>query len=127
MIVKLQRYGLISSLIEFWRFFIITCESKKSLNLPTQSGHFRYGKSYLSNLYFVLQDGIRINVTTLNNSGGVSKEQVVLNITYESGQVYVNDLPVNSGVTRISRQTLIGEYFCIVSNITLSLIILNAF
>ncbi|XP_031236207.1 glycoprotein integral membrane protein 1 isoform X2 [Mastomys coucha] len=53
------------------------------------------------------QDGIRINVTTLNNSGGVSKEQVVLNITYESGQVYVNDLPVNSGVTRISCQTLI--------------------
>ncbi|OBS64636.1 hypothetical protein A6R68_06820, partial [Neotoma lepida] len=33
--------------------------------------------------------------------------QVVLNITYENGQVYVNDLPVNSGVTRISCQTLI--------------------
>lgn len=36
--------------------------------------------------------------------------KVVLNITYEAGQVYVNDLPVNSGVTRISCQTLIGEY-----------------
>lgn len=24
--------------------------------------------------------------------------KVVLNITYESGQVYVNDFPVNSGV-----------------------------
>ncbi|KAL6085646.1 hypothetical protein STEG23_034259 [Scotinomys teguina] len=53
------------------------------------------------------QDGIRINVTTLRDNGEVSKEQVVLNITYENGQVYVNDLPVNSGVTRISCQTLI--------------------
>lgn len=53
------------------------------------------------------QDGIRINVTTLNDNGELSKEQVVLNITYESGQVYVNDLPVSSGVTRISCQTLI--------------------
>ncbi|KFO22085.1 hypothetical protein H920_16522, partial [Fukomys damarensis] len=71
-------------------------------------------------------DGIRINVTTLKDDGKVSKEQVVLNITYESGQVYVNDLPVNSGVTRISCQTLIvknenlenseeKEYFGIVS------------
>lgn len=53
------------------------------------------------------QDGIRINVTTLKDHGEVSKEQVVLNITYESGQVYVNNLPVNSGVTRMSCQTLI--------------------
>ncbi|XP_010329731.2 glycoprotein integral membrane protein 1 isoform X1 [Saimiri boliviensis] len=53
------------------------------------------------------QDGIRINVTTLKDDGEVSKQQVVLNITYESGQVYLNDLPVNSGVTRISCQTLI--------------------
>ncbi|XP_005065800.1 glycoprotein integral membrane protein 1 isoform X2 [Mesocricetus auratus] len=53
------------------------------------------------------QDGIRINVTTLRDNGEASKEQVVLNITYENGQVYVNDLPVNSGVTRISCQTLI--------------------
>ncbi|MBV96710.1 Glycoprotein integral membrane protein 1, partial [Eschrichtius robustus] len=52
-------------------------------------------------------DSIRINVTTLKDDGEVSKEQVVLNITYESGQVYVNDFPVNSGVTRISCQTLI--------------------
>ncbi|KAM5229338.1 glycoprotein integral membrane protein 1 [Ctenodactylus gundi] len=72
------------------------------------------------------QDGIRINVTTLKDDGEVSKQQVVLNITYDSGQVYVNDLPVNSGVTRISCQTLIvknenlenleeKEYFGIVS------------
>ncbi|XP_007107979.1 glycoprotein integral membrane protein 1 [Physeter macrocephalus] len=53
------------------------------------------------------KDSIRINVTTLKDDGEVSKEQVVLNITYESGQVYVNDFPVNSGVTRISCQTLI--------------------
>uniref|UniRef100_A0A8C9A3Y9 Glycosylated integral membrane protein 1 n=1 Tax=Prolemur simus TaxID=1328070 RepID=A0A8C9A3Y9_PROSS len=72
------------------------------------------------------QDGIRINVTTMKDNGEVSKEQVVLNITYESGQVYVNDFPVNSGVTRISCHTLIvknenlenleeKEYFGIVS------------
>ncbi|XP_032750892.1 glycoprotein integral membrane protein 1 isoform X2 [Rattus rattus] len=55
----------------------------------------------------VPQEGIRINVTTQKDNGEVSKEQVVLNITYESGQVYVNGLPVNSGITRISCQTLI--------------------
>nr|XP_010963995.1 glycoprotein integral membrane protein 1 [Camelus bactrianus] len=72
------------------------------------------------------KDSIRVNVTTLKDDGETSKEQVVLNITYESGQVYVNDLPVNSGVTRISCQTLIvkdenlenleeKEYFGIIS------------
>uniref|UniRef100_A0A8C2RRK5 Glycoprotein integral membrane protein 1 n=1 Tax=Capra hircus TaxID=9925 RepID=A0A8C2RRK5_CAPHI len=71
------------------------------------------------------KDSLRINVTTLED-GEMSKEQVVLNLTYESGQVYVNDFPVNSGVTRISCQTLIvknenlenleeKEYFGIVS------------
>ncbi|XP_023405152.2 glycoprotein integral membrane protein 1 [Loxodonta africana] len=53
------------------------------------------------------KDGIRVNVTILTDDGQVSQEQVVLNITYESGQVYVNDFPVNNGVTRISCQTLI--------------------
>lgn len=43
-IVKLQRYGLISSLLEFWRFFIISSESKKYLNLPAQSVYFQYVK-----------------------------------------------------------------------------------
>ncbi|XP_006891737.1 PREDICTED: glycoprotein integral membrane protein 1 [Elephantulus edwardii] len=71
------------------------------------------------------KDNIRVNVTTLMDDGQVSKEQVVLNITYENGQVYVNDFPVNNGVTRISCQTLIvknenleneeKEYFGIVS------------
>nr|XP_019602501.1 PREDICTED: glycoprotein integral membrane protein 1 [Rhinolophus sinicus] len=55
------------------------------------------------------KDSIRINVTTLNDDGEVTEEQVLLNITYQSGQVYVNDFPVNSGVTRISCQTLIVE------------------
>ncbi|XP_055464055.1 glycoprotein integral membrane protein 1 isoform X2 [Psammomys obesus] len=53
------------------------------------------------------QDGIRINVTTMKDNGEVSKEQVVLNVTYERGQVCVNGSPVNSGVTRISCRTLI--------------------
>ncbi|EHA98363.1 hypothetical protein GW7_02071 [Heterocephalus glaber] len=66
------------------------------------------------------QDGIRIDVTTLKDDGEVSKEQVVLNITYESRQVYVNDLPVNSGVTFIVKNGNLGnleekEYFGIVS------------
>ncbi|XP_006872140.1 PREDICTED: glycoprotein integral membrane protein 1 [Chrysochloris asiatica] len=52
-------------------------------------------------------DSIRVNVTTLTDDGQVSREQVVLNITYEAGQVYVNDFPVNNGVTRISCQTVI--------------------
>lgn len=56
---------------------------------------------------FLLQDGIRINVTTVKDNGEVSKEQVVLNITYERGQVCVNGSPVSSGVTRISCWTLI--------------------
>ncbi|KAF0875464.1 GINM1 protein, partial [Crocuta crocuta] len=74
----------------------------------------------------ILQDSLRINVTTLKDDGEVSTEQVILNVTYEGGQVYVNDLPVNSGVTRISCQTSIvknenlenlqeKEYFGIVS------------
>ncbi|XP_037675206.1 glycoprotein integral membrane protein 1 [Choloepus didactylus] len=54
-----------------------------------------------------LQDSFRVNVTTLQDDGEVSDKQVVLNITYENGQVYVNDFPVNSGVTRISCQTWI--------------------
>ncbi|KAF6113912.1 glycoprotein integral membrane 1 [Phyllostomus discolor] len=37
------------------------------------------------------QESIRINVTTLKDDGEVAKEQVVLNVTYESGQVYVNE------------------------------------
>lgn len=35
------------------------------------------------------RDSIRINVTTLKDDGEVSKKQVILNITYESGQVYM--------------------------------------
>ncbi|XP_053447567.1 glycoprotein integral membrane protein 1 [Nycticebus coucang] len=72
------------------------------------------------------QAGIRINVTTVKDDGETLEMQVVLNITYESGQVYINDFPVNSGVTRISYRTLIvknenlenleeKEYFGIVS------------
>ncbi|KAM7136667.1 glycoprotein integral membrane protein 1 isoform 2-T2 [Molossus nigricans] len=72
------------------------------------------------------KDSIRINVTIPKDDGEIYEEQVILNITYESGQLYVNDFPVNSGVTRITCQTLIvknenlenlkeKEYFGIVS------------
>ncbi|XP_004368896.1 glycoprotein integral membrane protein 1 [Trichechus manatus latirostris] len=74
------------------------------LALPT-AGWLTTGVSEL--LSQAPKDSIRVNVTTLTDDGQVSKEQVVLNITYGSGQVYVNDFPVNNGVTRISCQTLI--------------------
>ncbi|KAM6185244.1 glycoprotein integral membrane protein 1 [Rhynchocyon petersi] len=58
-------------------------------------------------LFSPVDDSVRVSVTTLADDGQVSREQVVLNITYEHGQVYVNDFPVNNGVTRISCQTFI--------------------
>uniref|UniRef100_A0A8D0GKA8 Glycosylated integral membrane protein 1 n=1 Tax=Sphenodon punctatus TaxID=8508 RepID=A0A8D0GKA8_SPHPU len=55
------------------------------------------------------QKSIRINITTLKDSGEIQKGQVVLNITYANSRVYVNDFPLKSGVTRIKCQTLILE------------------
>lgn len=36
--------------------------------------------------------------------------QVVFNITYANGQVYLNDFPMRSGVAHITCQTVICEY-----------------
>ncbi|KAM6467238.1 glycoprotein integral membrane protein 1 isoform 1-T2 [Liasis olivaceus] len=55
----------------------------------------------------VSQENIKIKVNILENSGDIQERQVVLNITYINGQVYVNDFPLKSGVTRIKCQTLI--------------------
>uniref|UniRef100_A0ACB8GC68 Uncharacterized protein n=1 Tax=Sphaerodactylus townsendi TaxID=933632 RepID=A0ACB8GC68_9SAUR len=55
------------------------------------------------------QESIKINITVLQNNGNPQEGQVVLNITYVKGQVYVNDFPLKSGVTRIKCQTLILE------------------
>ncbi|XP_015671403.1 glycoprotein integral membrane protein 1 [Protobothrops mucrosquamatus] len=55
----------------------------------------------------VSQENIKIKVNILENTGDVQERQVVLNITYVNGQVYVNDFPLKSGVTRIKCQTLI--------------------
>ncbi|XP_010215212.1 PREDICTED: glycoprotein integral membrane protein 1 [Tinamus guttatus] len=45
----------------------------------------------------------------LKTSGEFSKGQVVFNITYVNGQVYLNDFPMKSGVTHITCQTIIWE------------------
>ncbi|XP_062980617.1 glycoprotein integral membrane protein 1 [Elgaria multicarinata webbii] len=57
----------------------------------------------------VSQESIRIKVNTLENNGDIQEGQVVLNISYVNGQVYVNDFPLKSGVARIKCQTLILE------------------
>ncbi|XP_067398488.1 glycoprotein integral membrane protein 1 isoform X2 [Emydura macquarii macquarii] len=55
------------------------------------------------------QESIRVNVTMLKTNEEYHEAQVVFNITYISGQVYVNDFPMKRGVTRIKCQTLILE------------------
>ncbi|XP_026522028.1 glycoprotein integral membrane protein 1 [Notechis scutatus] len=55
----------------------------------------------------VSQENIKIKVNILETTGDIQERQVVLNITYVNGQVYVNDFPLKSGVTRIKCQTLI--------------------
>uniref|UniRef100_A0A8C3TG44 Uncharacterized protein n=1 Tax=Chelydra serpentina TaxID=8475 RepID=A0A8C3TG44_CHESE len=45
----------------------------------------------------------------LKTSEESQEAQVVFNITYNSGQIYVNDFPMKRGVTRIKCQTLILE------------------
>ncbi|XP_044278882.1 glycoprotein integral membrane protein 1 [Varanus komodoensis] len=57
----------------------------------------------------VSQESIRIKVNMLENNGDIQERQVVLNISYVNGQVYVNDFPLKSGVARIKCQTLILE------------------
>ncbi|XP_044531396.1 glycoprotein integral membrane protein 1 [Gracilinanus agilis] len=55
------------------------------------------------------QDNIKINVTTLEDDGELHEKQVFLNIIYENGQIYVNDFPLKSGVTRIRGEAFIVE------------------
>ncbi|XP_020664027.3 glycoprotein integral membrane protein 1 [Pogona vitticeps] len=55
----------------------------------------------------VSQESVKIKVSMLGNNGDSQEGQVVLNITYVNGQVYVNDFPLKSGVARIKCQTLI--------------------
>ncbi|NWX97624.1 GINM1 protein, partial [Nothoprocta ornata] len=58
----------------------------------------------------VFQETIRVNVLMLKTGGEFSKGQVVFNITYVNGQVYLNDFPMKSGVTHITCHTMICEY-----------------
>uniref|UniRef100_A0A8C3DUE3 Glycosylated integral membrane protein 1 n=1 Tax=Corvus moneduloides TaxID=1196302 RepID=A0A8C3DUE3_CORMO len=55
------------------------------------------------------QEAIRVGVTMLNTSGEFHKGQVLFNITYVNGQVYLNDFPMKSGVAHITCQTVILE------------------
>ncbi|NWY59833.1 GINM1 protein, partial [Chionis minor] len=55
------------------------------------------------------QETIRVNVMMLKTSGEFHKGQVVFNITYVNGQVYLNDFPMKSGVAHITCQTVILE------------------
>ncbi|XP_068794875.1 glycoprotein integral membrane protein 1 [Struthio camelus] len=55
------------------------------------------------------QETIRVNVLMLKTSGEFHKGQVIFNITYVNGQVYLNDFPMKSGVTHITCQTIILE------------------
>ncbi|XP_031467965.1 glycoprotein integral membrane protein 1 [Phasianus colchicus] len=55
------------------------------------------------------QETIRVNVMMLKSNGEFHKGQVVFNITYVNGQVYLNDFPMRSGVAHITCQTVILE------------------
>ncbi|OPJ72892.1 glycoprotein integral membrane protein 1 [Patagioenas fasciata monilis] len=55
------------------------------------------------------QETIRVNVMMLKTNGEFHKGQVVFNITYVNGQVYLNDFPMKSGVAHITCQTVILE------------------
>nr|XP_014425033.2 glycoprotein integral membrane protein 1 [Pelodiscus sinensis] len=56
-----------------------------------------------------IKENIRVNVTVPKNSEESQEVQVVFNITYNYGQIYVNDFPMERGVTRIKCQALILE------------------
>ncbi|XP_053919250.1 glycoprotein integral membrane protein 1 [Cuculus canorus] len=55
------------------------------------------------------QETIRVDVMMLKTDGEFHKGQVVFNITYVNGQVYLNDFPMKSGVVHITCQTVILE------------------
>ncbi|NXS88872.1 GINM1 protein, partial [Erpornis zantholeuca] len=55
------------------------------------------------------QEAIRVGVMMLDTSGEFHKGQVLFNITYVNGQVYLNDFPMKSGVAHITCQTIILE------------------
>ncbi|XP_017677558.1 PREDICTED: glycoprotein integral membrane protein 1 [Lepidothrix coronata] len=55
------------------------------------------------------QEMVRVGVTMLQANGELHKGQVLFNITYINGQVYVNDFPMKSGVAHVTCQTVILE------------------
>ncbi|XP_009322403.1 PREDICTED: glycoprotein integral membrane protein 1 [Pygoscelis adeliae] len=55
------------------------------------------------------KETIRVNVMMLKTNGEFHKGQVVFNITYVNGQVYLNDFPMKSGVAHITCRTVLLE------------------
>ncbi|NWI96532.1 GINM1 protein, partial [Pitta sordida] len=55
------------------------------------------------------QEMIRVGVTMMKANGELHNGQVLFNITYVNGQVYLNDFPMKSGVAHITCQTVISE------------------
>ncbi|NWH74165.1 GINM1 protein, partial [Piaya cayana] len=55
------------------------------------------------------QETIRVDVMMLKTDGEFHKGQVVFNITYVNGQVYLNDFPMKSRVVHLTCQTIILE------------------
>ncbi|XP_007658461.2 glycoprotein integral membrane protein 1 isoform X1 [Ornithorhynchus anatinus] len=86
-----------------------TAGAMTELNEPTNPVTSRLCYRPCVKLKLCALDNIRINVTLLNNDGELHEKQVVLNVTYDGGQIYVNDFPMKTGVSRIRCQTLIEE------------------
>ncbi|XP_015713584.1 glycoprotein integral membrane protein 1 [Coturnix japonica] len=55
------------------------------------------------------QETIRVDVMMMKSNGEFHRGQVVFNITYVNGQMYLNDFPMRSGVAHITCQTVILE------------------
>uniref|UniRef100_H9GRK8 Glycoprotein integral membrane 1 n=1 Tax=Anolis carolinensis TaxID=28377 RepID=H9GRK8_ANOCA len=65
------------------------------------------GFSAVRLMYLGISLNSSIKVNMLGGNGNIQEEQVVLNISYINDQVYVNDFPLRSGVSRLKCQTLI--------------------
>ncbi|NXX92584.1 GINM1 protein, partial [Centropus bengalensis] len=77
--------------------------------LPVAAVAYVSPQKLTSLLAVVFQEMIRVNVKMLKTDGEFHKGQVVFNVTYVNGQVYLNDFPMKSGVAHITCQTVIAE------------------
>ncbi|XP_064014362.1 glycoprotein integral membrane protein 1 isoform X3 [Pogoniulus pusillus] len=73
----------------------------------TDGAGARWGQSQPPSLS-LRREMIRVNVLVLETNGDLQKGQVVFNVTYVNGQVYLNDFPMKSGVAHITCQTVVS-------------------